>query len=72
VGCLADSDCGDPALPFCYVDECRAKCKIKDDCPGVADQCDVPTGRCGECFKQADCTDSSRPTCNLATRQCTK
>lgn len=44
-------------------------CLSDDEC-GFNDLCDIPSGRCIECYTNENCTNMNAPICNTASNEC--
>lgn len=73
--CQSDADCSSAGQPICSltgggVTQCRPNCAGN---PLVCDAelvCVAKDGRCGRCQSDADCTQATRPRCDLTKYDC--
>ena len=74
-GCVQDTDCKDPAKPYCNKDsgECYAGCATDADCKDSKKPiCDTTKHECGPCKtdKQCKAKDEDKPYCNTDSGEC--
>ena len=68
--CTLDTECTDPALPFCVGGACSASCEESSDCVDPAHPVCAGDGACVGCEEAADCTGAAAPICDTASREC--
>src|SRR5437868_1752507 len=68
--CTLDSECSDPALPFCIRDTCAASCSVSSDCVDPDHSVCASDSACVGCETAADCTGVMAPVCDTDSRAC--
>jgi hypothetical protein len=68
--CTMNSECTDPALPFCIGGACNANCAESTDCVDPGAPVCASDGACVGCESATDCTGATAPVCDTDTREC--